>query len=132
VIRDSNDTWKGFGISDAAMLEQAYTERVMMSVDELNLGRDLWRAYSSMDFDTLQKLSHYPSTTFKFLPEVCQAHVERFTDGDQLNRPERLIKDIIDHTSRDFIEVFTAFSVREGIYGFGDLQVRAMYDKLIS
>jgi hypothetical protein len=131
VIKDSQDTWKGFGISDTAMLEQAYTERVLMSGDDMKLGRDLWKAYSAMDFESLQELSHQQSNSFKFLPEVCQAHIDRFTDGDRLNRPERVIMELINQTSGEFIEVYSAFSVREGIYGFGDLQVRTMYDRLI-
>lgn len=54
-----------------------------------------------------------------------------FTGGEQLNRPERVVKEMIDNTSSEFADVFSAFSEKEGIYGFGDLQVRAMYDRLI-
>lgn len=131
VITDIKDTWKGFGISDSAMLQQAYAERQLLSADDLKLGMDLWKAYSARNFDLLKALSHTPSKAFNYLPEVCQAHMDRFTDGDQLNRPERLVKEMIDHTSGDFVDVFSAFSNREGIYGFGDLQVKAMFDKLI-
>lgn len=131
VITDINDTWKGFGISDSAMLEQAYAEKIQLSDADIKLGKDLWRAYVSGDFDTLKTLSFTVSPTFKFLPEVCKAHIDRFTDGNQLNRPDRVLMELIDNTSGEFMEVFTDFSEREGIYGFGDLQVKAMYDRLI-
>jgi len=72
------------------------------------------------------------SKAFKFLPEVCKAHIERFPEGNQMSRPQRVLMELIDQSNGNFAEVFSAFSEREGIYGFGDLQVKAMYDKLIS
>ena len=71
------------------------------------------------------------SKAFKFLSEVCKAHIERFPEENQLSRPERVLLELIDQSNGDFAEVFAAFSEREGIYGFGDLQVKAMYDRLI-
>ena len=130
VITDIKDTWKGFGISDSAMLQQAFAERQLLSADDLKLGKDLWKAYSVSDFNTLKTLSVTPSKVFNYLPEVCQAHIDRFTDGNQLNRPELVVKEMIAQTSGNFAELFSAFSAREGIYGFGDLQVKAMYDRL--
>lgn len=131
VTTDINDTWKGFGISDAAMLERAYTNRIQLSVDDIKLGQDLWNVYSVSDFDKMKTLSFAASPAFKFLPEVCKAHIDRFTKENQLNRPERVLMELIDNSSGEFPEVFSAFNEREGIYGFGDLQVRAMYDRLI-
>lgn len=132
VITDINDTWKGFGISDAAMLEQAYTDRIQLSVEDIKLGQDLWNAYFASDFDKMKTLSFAASPAFKFLPEVCKAHIDRYAGENQLNRPQRVLRELIDNSSSEFTEVFTAFSEREGIYGFGDLQVRAMYDRLMS
>ncbi len=133
VVRDANDVWKGFGIADAAMLEQAFAQRVILTDDDLRLGNDLWKAYCAHDFNALKELAASESKAFKFLPEVCKAHIERFPEEEnQLNRPERVLVELIVQSNGDFAEVFAAFSQREGIYGFGDLQVRAMYDKLIS
>ncbi len=131
VITDSNDTWKGFGISDAAMLEQAYAEKIQLSDADIKLGISLWKALSTNDFDKMKSLSYTDSQTFKFLTEVCQAHVARFPEGNVLNRPERVVKEMINHVNGEFAEVFSAFSAREGIYGFSDLQVRTMYDRLV-
>lgn len=130
VVHDANDVWKGFGIADAAMLEQAYAQRVLLTENDLKLGNDLWSAYSTYDLDTLKALSTIESDAFLFLPEVCKAHIERFPEGNQLSRPERVLLELIDQSNGDFAEVFAAFSEREGIYGFGDLQVRIMYDRL--
>ena len=132
VITDINDTWKGFGISDSAMLEQAYAEKIQLSDADIKLGISLWKAFSTNDFELMISLSNTDSRTFRFLPEVCQAHIERFPESNVLNRPERVITELINNTSGEFKDVFSAFSAREGIYGFGDLQVRSMYDRLMN
>jgi hypothetical protein len=132
VITDSNDTWKGFGISDAAMLERAYAEKIRLTDADVKLGMSLWKAFSTNDFDQLKSLSSTDSQTFRFLPEVCKAHIERFPEGTGLNRPERVITELINNTSGEFNDVFSAFSAREGIYGFGDLQVKSIYDRLMN
>jgi len=132
MIHDAGDTWKGFGVADAAMLEQAFTQRMLLKDDDLKLGNDLWKAYCAHDFDALKELAAAESKAFKFLPEVCKAHIERFPEEEnQMSRPERVLLELIDLSNGDFAEVFTAFSDREGIYGFGDLQVKTIYDHLI-
>ncbi len=115
---------------DATMLEQAYAEKIQLSDTDIKLGNDLWKAYAASDFDALKKLSFADSPTFKFLPEVCKAHIDRYAEENQLNRPERVLMELIDNSIGEFLEVFTVFIEREGIYGFGDLQVRIMYDRL--
>ena len=130
VVHDANDVWKGFGVADATMLEQAFAHRIILKDDDLKLGNDLWKAYCAHDFDALKELATSGSKAFKFLPEVCKAHIERFPEGNQWSRPERVLLELIDQSNGDFAEVFAAFSEREGIYGFGDLQVRIMYDRL--
>lgn len=131
VIQDARDTWKGFGIADAAMLELAYAQRVFITDDDLKLGNDLWSAYSAHDLKALKALAASETKSYKFLPQVCMAHIERFPQGNRLSRPERVLMELIDQSNGEFAELFSAFNDREGIYGFGDLQVKSMYDHLI-
>jgi len=42
------------------------------------------------------------------------------------------IEEIIKSGRKDFNSMFHEFFQREGIYGFGDVQVRKMYDKINS
>jgi hypothetical protein len=65
------------------------------------------------------------------LDEVCQAHIDRFPEDQSSGRPERLVEELIQTHSTDFNKVFSEFSEREGIYGFGDLQLKTIYDKLM-
>jgi hypothetical protein len=62
--------------------------------------------------------------------EVVQAHVDRFPKDGSKGRPERVIEDIMKNGSIDFHKVFEAFWRRESIYGFGDIQLKQLYDKV--
>lgn len=132
VIENDADIWKGFGIATSETLEKAYTTKVPFQAQDIELGVNLWTAYQSQDYLKLIELSKQNSNCFQYLEEVCQAHIDRFPKDNSLGRPERVIKEIIEETqSKDFQEVFAEFSAREGIYGFGDLQVKKIFERLI-
>lgn len=131
-IESEADQWKGFGIANAWQLEQCYAARVRFSREDIETGKNLWLAYQAGNLDKLKKLSEYQSNCFESLKDVCQAHADRFPSDGELARPEKLIKQLINTHSEDFLEVFREFTLREGIYGFGDLQIKNIYNKLIS
>lgn len=128
-IENNADTWKGFGIANAEKLEQAYYSKIQFTVDDIKLGKNLWTAYQNSDLDKLKRLAKSQSNCFEYLEEVCQAHIDRFPLDKSLGRPEKLVKEIIDNNSTDFQIVFLEFIDRAGIYGFGDLQIKNMYDR---
>lgn len=130
-IENIADTWKGFGIATAEKLEQAYHSKIQFSSQDIELGKNLWTAYQDGDFDKLKKLSKNQSDCFEYLKEVCQAHIDRFPVDKTLGRPDKVVKEIIDTNSTEFEVVFSEFSDREGIYGFGDLQIKNIYDRLM-
>lgn len=123
------DNWQGFGISNAEMLEQSYSAKVLFKPQDIELGNNLWTAYKGAKLEKLKELSKYQSDCFQHLAEVCQAHIDRFPTENTLGRPERAVKEIIETKSKDFQAVFLEFSNREGIYGFGDLQLKNIYDR---
>ena len=132
VINTEADTWKGFGISDSQMLEQAFREKIKLSPDDIALGISLWRAFSTHDLAQLAVLSQTPTKSFNYLPEVCQAHIDRFPKDGSLGRPQGVIKELLEKSDVDFDGLMSDFFIREGIYGFGDVQVKRMYDELMS
>jgi len=71
-----------------------------------------------------------PRAAFPYLQEVIKAHVERFPTEGSVGRPERVLEEIIENGFSDFHDVFTEFWKRESIYGFGDVQLRKMWDKV--
>jgi len=127
----ARDHWNGFGEADAASLELAFSRRVVFQQADLDLGVELWDAFRKADLARLQLLAQTPSPCFNRLPEVVQAHVERFAPQGQLNRPEQLIFELMQENPEDFSALFVAFWKKEGIYGFGDTQVRGMYERLL-
>lgn len=131
IIENDKDTWKGFGISNTKMLEQAYNSKIQLTNKDMQQGENLWKAYKTSDFITLKELSQLQSQCFQYLEEVCKAHTDRFTHDNSLGLPEKTVKDILENISTDFKLVFSEFSKRLGIYGFGDIQVKNIYDKLI-
>lgn len=131
VIENDADIWKGFGIATSKSLEKAYETKVPFQLQDIKLGVHLWSAFQNKDFLKLKKLSKQNSDCFQYLEKVCQAHIDRFPKDNSLSRPEKVIQEIIETQSRDFQEVFAEFSAKEGIYGFGNLQVKAIFERLV-
>lgn len=129
-VIENTDLWKGFGNANTENLEKAYSSKVQFEKKDIELGVHLWKAFQKSDFEQLKELSKTASVCFEYLEEVCQAHIDRFPTDNSLGRPEKLIFEIIKSQPIDFQEVFQKFSEKEGIYGFGDLQVKSIYEKL--
>lgn len=127
---EDDELWKGFGNANAENLESAYSSKVQFEKKDIELGLHLWKAYQKSDFVPLKELSKTVSVCFEYLEQVCQAHIDRFPSDNSLGRPEKLLFEIIKLQPTDFHEVFQKFSEKEGIYGFGDLQVKRIYEKL--
>lgn len=128
-INDPINIWNGFGLSSAEMLEKSFLNKIEFTHKDMVLGNNLWKAYKENDLNKLKELSNSESDCFQLLKEVCIAQIDRFPVDKKLGRPDKLVKEIIDSTSRDFNTVFKEFSKNEGIYGFGDLQVRNIYNR---
>ncbi|MFZ1808267.1 MAG: hypothetical protein WAU36_13640 [Cyclobacteriaceae bacterium] len=125
VIDDPDELWDGFGPMSPEELLKCYKQKVLLSENDIQLGKDLWLAYTSADNDTLDKLSTVPNKAFPYLKEVCKAQIER------PERPEKALREIIDRGNPSFDDVFTEFCEQEGIYGFGDSQVQKIYNQLM-
>lgn len=123
------DHWLGFGVSDADALQQALSQRVLLNADDVKLGADLWQAYASNYLDQLASLSKTDSKAFNLLPEVVQAQLDRLGNP---SRPIKAIQEIMTEGMQTFKEVFPEFTRRQGIYGFGDLQVKRLFDEVVA
>lgn len=131
IIENIEHTWKGFGISDNEKLEQSFSSKIEFTKADIELGKNLWTAYQNGDLNKLNQLAKFQSDCFEYLEEVCQAHIDRFPTDKSLSRPDKVVKEIIKTKSKEFQSVFSEFSDREGIYGFGDLQIKKIYEKLM-
>ena len=123
-VRAYEERWKGFGSFDAALLEQCFEARKELTPNDLKLGASLWLAFSRTDWRSLKELSASASDRFPYLAEVCEAAAERDL------RPAETLIAIKKEGKTDFGDIFAEFSRRAGVYGYGDLQVQDLLDKL--
>jgi hypothetical protein len=127
---ESKQFWNGFGKATGDELRICFVNRTPLNNADMQLGKDLWTAYKSSNLEELSRLAENGSPAFPYLKEVVKAHVDRFPKEGEKGRPEKLIEEIIQNGSEDFHTVFKEFWKRESIYGFGDTQLKHLYDKV--
>ena len=123
--------WNGFGSANSDELKVCYANKIPLNEADINLVKDLWKAYKNGNLEELASLSKNQSLAFPYLQEVVKAHVDRFPKDGTKGRPEKVIEDITKNISTDFHTVFKEFWNRESIYGFGDVQLKSLYDKVM-
>jgi len=129
--KTSKQFWNGFGQANSSELTLCFADKIPLNKTDLQLGQDLWTAYKSGDLAELILLAENQSFAFPYLQEIIKAHVDRFPNDGTKGRPESVIEDIIKNISTDFHKVFEEFWNRESIYGFGDTQLKHLYDKVM-
>jgi hypothetical protein len=130
--KTSKHFWNGYGRANSAELNVCYANRISLSEADIKFGHELWKAYKSGNLEALTNLSKHQSVAFPYLQEVVKAHVDRFPKDGTKGRPEKVIEDITKNVSTDFAKVFKEFWNRESIYGFGDTQLKSLYDKVMN
>jgi hypothetical protein len=123
-VRSPDEIWQGFGSLTPAELRECFRKRVKFEQADLELGRDLWQAYRSGDHEKIKELGSVHSPCFPYLEQVCNAEIHKST------RPRQILMKIVEEGSTDFEEIFAEFTRRAGEYGFGDLQVQNLLDRL--
>jgi hypothetical protein len=117
------NVWQDFGRATVEDLISCYNNRIEVPDKDLLFANELWNAYKKNDLTKLKELSQQPSACFPYLEE-------RYATGDAKGRPERVIEEILTGSNTEFWHVFKEFFKREGIYGFGDTQVKKIYDRV--
>ncbi len=121
---DQADRWDGFSKFDADDLKACYELRAELKSEDIELGRSLWNAYRYGDHAALDELAKQGSPGFPHLREVVAAAVV------QEVVPLETVKAIIAGGETDFGKIFVEFKKRAGVYGYGDLQVEKIIDKI--
>ncbi|MPS74543.1 MAG: DUF1835 domain-containing protein [Chryseobacterium sp.] len=119
----TENLWKGFSDSDNSDLEESLKSKVLFNENDIELAINLWKAYQNNDIDSLKQLSEHQSDCFHFLKEIVDAYINI--------KPEDFIRNQIENGLTDFDSVFKQFQEKWGIFGFGDLQVKKIYDKVL-
>lgn len=131
LVQPHTDLQYGFGGLDKKGLTQAYTSRTELSQKDILLFASLWKLYQQDDHTQILKLAEENLEKLPFLGKVAKANLDRFPTDKSLGRPEQTLLNIIEEKgSEEFGPVFQEFHKRESIYGFGDLQVKKLFDQL--
>ncbi len=123
----------GFGGMDKEQLIKVYNTRVELSKSQLQSFATLWHLYTNDNIDLLKAEGNKIGQNFPFVPLAIKAHSERIpkNEGELSTLDMKLLEIIKKHGKDNFGKVFQEFNSKESIYGFGDLQVKRLFDRLV-
>lgn len=128
MIRPPVHTQYGFGGIPPEKLPELLNKKISLSGDEIALLSQLWQACQKDDHKALQTIS-LSLTKLPFIQKAVEVQIDRAEN----NTPEKILSEIINELkTQQFGPVFGEFCKRAPIYGFGDLQVKIMFDKITS
>lgn len=94
---------------------------------------ELWEYYQNNNIDLLIKISTDLKKLYPFIYKAVNAYIQTIPKNGNLGRPvESLTNIMIELNTKDFGQIFREFNKREEIYGFGDLQVKKIYNEIIN
>lgn len=131
LVRPSKGNEYSFGKMSEDELMAAYRKRVTLTPAVLKQINDLWENYRNNQIYELIQSAEQLSTSFPFIQNAVEAHVERIpvmnNPGQPIRSLQRIIKEL---NTTDFASVFKEFCKREEIYGYGDWQVQKMMETI--
>lgn len=130
IVKAQRDNWHEFGGMSSKELVAAYENKQKLTKKEFKVLLQCWSTFQQNDLEQLKALSLSKMPNFPLFEEVIQAHIDRFP-ATGLGRPQRQLLAIQERLQTDnYGVIFREFNKLEGIYGFGDLQVKRMLDEL--
>lgn len=129
LVRPNNNLAYGFaGLTKEGLLK-ALENRI--PITKPVLFQQLWFAYIDGDKEKVAAVAQLLKNDFPFIEAAISAHLERIPTKENPGRPINTIKTIINELNTEqFAPVFKEFCKREAIYGFGDLQVKALMKEI--
>ena len=119
-----------FGYLSQEELVGLYHQRQLLRKKETLAS--LWPYYQKNKTAELLKVAETLSTDYPFLIPAVNAHLNRIPKEGTIGYPSEVLLQIMEEIgTKDFDVVFRLFNKRAAIYGFGDLQVRRLWKKII-
>ena len=129
LIRPAIHTQYGFGGLNELDLINAFKQKTQ--VIELDKIASLWSSYQKNDTKELLKVAKELEQKYPFILNAVKAHIDRIPSENSPGRPKQILIDIMnDLETSSFGAVFKEFNKRASIYGFGDLQVKRLFDEI--
>lgn len=131
LVSPIKNSWMGFGILNYDELLQSFENKKELTKTNQEHLAKLWIAFQKSDWEKLRTNARELISKIDQIEEVVEAHIERFPFDKKFGRPEESLQKIISELDDpSFANVFRAFCKMEGIYGFGDLQVKRILQKM--
>lgn len=131
LITPTTDLIEGFGGMNELQLEQAYRDAKSLTANERHILSDMWKLYQAADVSEALTLSHQTIPELPFLYPAIFAWKESLPHGEYPGKPKEALKEISAQLGTDdFEKIFRAFHVKYAIYGYGDLQVKRLWEEL--
>ncbi|MBC8214119.1 MAG: DUF1835 domain-containing protein [Candidatus Marinimicrobia bacterium] len=129
LIRPKVHSQYSFGGLNKSELISIYENRLELT--ELDKLANLWESYQIGDTTKLVDSARKLESKYPFILPAVEAHIERIPTMGNIGRPtESLVAIMKELETDEFGAVFREFSKRESIYGFGDLQVKRLFDEI--
>jgi hypothetical protein len=130
LVRPQKHTPYGFGGLSKDKLISCYENRQLLThTDKIS---NLWNAYQVNNTEKMTNIAREIETNYPFIPPAVEAHVDRIPTDGSPGRPIQSIISIMEELqTEEFAPVFREFCKRESIYGFGDLQVKRLFDEIV-
>ena len=124
---------RGLGTLIPDDFTELFRDREVVSTKLLDLGSEVWRAYSSSDPTGLVALLNVDEGVLPYLRRSISCHLSRFPSLENgLGRVENTALGLIASGQQSFGELFSAFWKSEGAFGYGDSHFFNALKSLIS
>lgn len=130
LIRPQSYSAYNFAGLSTTELESAFRNRLKLK--DIHTLATLWEHYQKNDLKNLLSAAMELKEVYPYILQAVNAHIERIPKNGKPGKPSETLKRIMNdlHTT-EFAPVFQEFCKREAIYGFGDVQVKRLFDEII-
>ena len=119
-----------FGLLSKEALTAVFEDRLPVNIAKIAL---LWQAYSVNDSDKLIRLVEGIAGLSQYIIPAAIAYRDMNTSTIEKSRPYLSLLAITKTLkTAHFGKVFMAFCKKEAVYGFGDLQVKRIFDQVVA
>lgn len=115
-----------FASCSRAQLRERFNQAEILS--DLPSWSKLWPAYQLKDWASLEEIAQSLTKEWPFVLRAVEAQLARLEREAYLGRPMEKVLALVKE-GMSFPEVFQTIWATEGIYGYGDLQVKQLYDR---
>ena len=131
LVTPTTDLIEGFGGMNQLQLEKAYRDAKLLTTNEEHILSHMWELYERPDISEALTLSKQVNPELPFLLPAVQAWKDSIPHGEYPGKPKEALKEISAQLGTDdFGKIFRAFHVKYAIYGYGDLQVKRLWEEL--